>query len=421
MTIVGIKHRAVEILESYHFLSKRNNVHFLHRWNKTLRPDRALLNVSSSNNIIEVWINREKYYLRLIDEHVNSTKLLKNIIFKYEQLLNISLPVNLKEQIEKNASTFKRMGYIDDFSSSVYHFFKYDDPSILSIHLDNKSFSLDHLKAFIHFTWSELASYRKNTGCSGWQTYNYNRCKCQEALYELFNIDRLICKSSLVKVRIDNYNCYGFLMKEAKGENPLAIDMKEIRESSSNILKSELNILNIMDVICYERDHRPGNYNIVFDEDNKTIVSIEAFDNDSDFSFFPTISVKKSFVGSVPIINNKGYINRPFLDGKFVNALLSVKDRSIIEVVKPYLNRIQQICLLIRLHKIQRAIKKTHEMSSDGLESIEMNHNNQRIRDYYDVLMNWNEFDKDSVLQCQGRFNKIELNHRKIEIMMDIE
>lgn len=422
MKLVGIKHRIVELLSQSLILSKKGG--FPPKgggWNSTpIEPDKSLLNVSSTNNIIELWYKEKKYYLRLIEKQVKNKEIIDYIIFKYECLSGSPLPEIVKEQVLKKSELFLKMGYIDDFSSLVYRFFKDNDPNILGISLDKNIYSLDDLKGFIHFAWSEIASFKRNAGSGGWTTFNYNRCRGQEMLFQLLGVERLICPTTLVKVCIGEFNCYGYLMDEAEGKNPLDLKNEDLKNSATEKLRKELNTLNIMDVLCYERDHRPGNYNVIYDERKEMLVSVRAFDNDSDFAFFPICSVKKSFVGASPIVKEKGVIFHHCMDDNFVKSILSIKDEQVVNSVKQYLNRIQQKCLLIRLHKLQKAIRESFKISNTQ-NDVEVNlKQKDNAYDYMDVLMNWKETAKDAILLEQHNFRKIVIDQDKVKIWTEI-
>ena len=405
MTVVGLKHKIIEEMARIGVISKNSrvfNFDIHNDKNEQLQIERASLDISTTNNLIELWSGNNKYYL--CDRHVDERKLIGLIIYKYEYLTGRSLQADIKEEILKS-KRIMQIGYLDDFDSLVYLFFKHKDPSIIG--LDIKETRFDELKFFIHFAWSEIAAYKRNILSGEWQTFNYNRCRCQELLYARLGIGDFICSTYPVVVRIGEYICYGYLMDEAVGINTLRFESSRNNNCNSAELKKVLNTLNIMDVICYERDHRPGNYNIIFNEKERA-VSIQVFDNDSDLCFFPSKSVSKEFVGSSLLIDKDGYIARRQLDEVFLTRLVSVSDSDIVEISAPFLNRIQLKCLMIRLHKVQKAVRRTLER---GVEKGQPN-----SKDYLWVLNNWNESSKDSVLLEQQRIGKLNIIGQRLEL-----
>ena len=268
------------------------------------------------------------------------------------------------------------------------------------------------LISFIHFAWSEIASHNKNHGTKGFQLYNYNRCKCQEKLYELYGVGRLICKTQLVWININGYESLGYIMEQAKGVNPLELNKEIIHSFVTDQMADDLNILNTLDVICNEGDHRPGNYNLVFDESKKKAISIQAFDNDSDTCFFPTCSINKNYVGSSSLIDKNGCFARKSLNDDFRSKLLLIEDKEVVKCMEDHLNIIQQKCLLKRLHRVKKALKRTK--SRDQYPNT-----NGGLRDYLYVLLNWQEADKDQVLLEQQHFNKIRVDNKSINLWIE--
>lgn len=56
-----------------------------------------------------------------------------------------------------------------------------------------------------------------------------------------------------------------------------------ISQKGFPFLCCQLSILNFLDALCYEKDHRPDNYNIEYVGENPVI---HVFDNDSSLAFF---------------------------------------------------------------------------------------------------------------------------------------
>lgn len=61
-------------------------------------------------------------------------------------------------------------------------------------------------------------------------------------------------------------NKVGTFMLEAKGISPVSLTKKQ-RKKVAPSFQRNCSDLNILDAICYEKDHRPGNYNVLIDKD----------------------------------------------------------------------------------------------------------------------------------------------------------
>ncbi|MGN1480022.1 MAG: hypothetical protein ACI4XH_09655 [Acutalibacteraceae bacterium] len=132
-------------------------------------------------------------------------------------------------------------------------------------------------------------------------------------------------------------------------------------DNPCKIQKEMLN-LNALDVITLQVDHGPNNYNIYKNENNN--YNICAFDNDNPYTFFPIPSVSLSLSGCSPLVNKKGIIDRPHLDADLALKIKNVDTKLLLKNLRPYLNFLQTASLVIRIKKLNRAIKKTQSVKS---------------------------------------------------------
>lgn len=370
------------------------------------------LNVSSSNNMLVIKNRNRSTFFRFCDNHCTKEHLLENIIKKFCNLTNLCTDkdLDLLFESEKDKKKFLSAGSINDFDSNVYSYFKNRNYFRLGIS-EIKAISLGEniVDAFIHFAWSEIAGWKLNARGGQTQFFHYNRCKCQEAIYNLLGVDRLICHSSLIKLNgVHSY--LGSIMESANGINPIDLVDSSIIKNAYPELYCDLTNLYILDVLCYERDHRPGNYNIILDEKTGYAKSIQAFDNDSTFSFFPTSSIQKGFVGCSPIFPHDKYRGK-CIDKDFAEKILRTDVKQLKSIASPYLNKLQLYFLAKRFLKIQKSIKNAIE---EGTTVLKNRHDwkkadaNEKM--YYDCLLNWNESKKNEVTIQQRNFPQIKVN-----------
>lgn len=149
----------------------------------------------------------------------------------------------------------------------------------------------------------------------------------------------------------DGTNLFGVLSPAAIG-NRMIDKQCELNGS----LQKELINLNVLDILCFQPDHGPNNYNVFLD-DNKRY-RICAFDNDNPTTFFPLPSISYRFNGCEPFVNKFGNIRRPFLDKQIVDNIMALDCKGLFAKLKPYLNIIQLFSLYIRILKFKRAVNK---------------------------------------------------------------
>ncbi|MGM9642817.1 MAG: hypothetical protein ACI3XI_06370 [Eubacteriales bacterium] len=153
----------------------------------------------------------------------------------------------------------------------------------------------------------------------------------------------------------DGKTQFGLLSQAAPGTR-----MKDTVVSCSGGLQRELVNLNLLDLISYQPDHGPNNYNVEIGDDCRVV----AFDNDNAKTFFPNIKVTAPLAGCRPLINKKGFIDRPYFDRNVFEKLVELDVKALNNDLKLYLNVLQRIALLIRIIKVKRSISKTKSVNN---------------------------------------------------------
>lgn len=407
MNKIKLKFNIVFSLCKYGIISKKNIVNEDELRVIELEDSNVQAILSSTNNIFLIKCDGRNYFFRACEFHSPSNLVLDELIDKYSMLFGMSS--EFREMLcNSDRKKLCKLGAFNDFSSPVYQYFKTGDASIIGFDIDKTHVDKLTLDRFIHFAWSELLTWKLNEGGGKRQLFHYNRAKCQEELYKLFGVSDLICHTELVAVK-GQYKTIGSIMEDAGGVNPLSMSSDKITSIATPLLHMNLTTLSIMDALCYERDHRPGNYNLILDQSGRAI-SIRAFDNDSNMTFLPITSVNKKFVRCRPVINKNGTINRAALNRDFAEKFMSVTDDQIKESSSLYLNPLQQRALVKRFHKLKAAIIKSMQSSKDflldekdwNMQIVENDRSNGM--NYFDLLLNWKEGEKDEVTLWQGKY-----------------
>ena len=210
----------------------------------------------------------------------------------------------------------------------------------------------------------EMAYWVSHNKGVKYQTLNAGKMMAEEAIASLMGVERLLTKTHFCKVRIGGgEELVGTMMSDAGGVDVRFI-MDRYEDVISPQLVCDLNNLNILDAICHEKDHRPGNYHLILDDEGKA-VSLCAFDNDSPWAFSPFGTLGfKSYEYSSSLIKD-GIINRPFVDAGMAESVLKLDKASFYKNLTPYINKIQLIACWKRICSLKRALNSSRSRFVD--------------------------------------------------------
>jgi hypothetical protein len=219
------------------------------------------------------------------------------------------------------------------------------------------------------FIEQEMLYWRCHKKGVRYQTYNAGKMMAEEAIAALFGLERLLTNTHFCKVCIGNgEELVGTIMNDAGGVD-IRFFSDDYKEAITPQLVCDLDNLNILDAVCYEKDHRPGNYHLILNDKGKA-VSICSFDNDSPWAFSPFGRLSfESYEKSSSIIK-QGKINRPCVDEEVANRVLGLDNNSFQNNLKPFLNSFQ-------LHSCWKRIQKLQEV-------LDKSRNKFRRKDYWD-------------------------------------
>ena len=224
-----------------------------------------------------------------------------------------------------------------------------------------------------------------------YQTYNVCSSMAEEAAARLLGAETLFTKSEFCKVKIgDGLVLCGTMSSDAGG-----VDVRVLKncfkEAYTPSLARDLTTLNLIDAICYEKDHRPGNYHIIMDENEKA-VSICSFDNDSPWSFAPFGGAGfKPYDGASEIIKG-GRFNRPMLDTKVKDRLMKLSKGDVFSALSPLIGENQVSACWKRILALQKAIGRTSFAYTDWSEEVMKEELSDKYGNtYYSVLFHLSE------------------------------
>ena len=324
---------------------------------------------ATSNNILKIEYKGKTLFFRQCRIHTEIHEYVRALIEAYFCTCELQKDKEIVEKSlanRKNFTKFVNMGVSNDFSSDVYKFCMGGSSELIGIINDDIEVD-DRLRDFAQFVWGELYAYKLNSGIQmgSYQTYNAVRQIATKRIANIFGLSELIPSTEYAVLNIsDGRTLFGTIMEAAPGIILERESMQKRRSIVTPKLQHALNNLNFLDALCYEKDHRPGNYTVTM-SDNKA-ESICAFDNDSPMSFGLGNASFKSYMNCSPYILHNS-LNRPYVDEKIVEILSANDFDEIYQATKDLLNSIQIIALKRRFNTLQKAIStvKPHKVISD--------------------------------------------------------
>ena len=332
-----------------------------------------LIEKNTTFNVCKLNIQNKEYYFRECKKHVKFEEYLRNLINEYVDSLEDNNPLKLEFLKVRNTlmkpdvmRKLFRMGIVNDRSSKISYFFKSNDISIWGIQ-ELENIELNELKDLFQYLRGEIYSYRLNAGLKKglYQSFNASKSLATKRIADLLGIGYLIPEIELVKLVFpDGNEKIGTLMSAVNGIAPKKMLYAE-KQKITPKFQRDCNSLNVLDAICHERDHRPGNYFVRLNS-NGEVDSLEAFDNDAPMTFSLTGNINLvTYWGSSPLLLSDGALNLVHVDKKLAQKILKLKDEEIVNSLKLILSKIQVWFVCKRIHKMQKAIKHTMQKSAD--------------------------------------------------------
>lgn len=321
---------------------------------------------NTTNNVMVIDVEGSKIYFRPCRIH----RKIQEYVFSLLEEFCSKIPAeDFKAGVfallrqKRRFKCFVNMGMENDPSSGLARFQKTHDAELIGLTNDLYLKYSKEVDELARSAWGDLVAYKLNGGVgkNTYQTYNSGRCLATYAVANFFGLYSLIPKVEYSKLYIKDNNTWivGTVMESAEGVSPAEVKPEDMREMLSPVLQKELMELNVMDVLCFQKDHRPDNFHIKIEDGKLTHVS--AFDNDAPatFSFSKTVEFS-TYIGCAPFVKD-GLINRPHISKSIYEQLISAKGKALKEQLKPYINRFQMRGFIARLRKLQKAFIRTQK------------------------------------------------------------
>ena len=320
-----------------------------------------------SNNLYRVKTVEAEGYFRPVLPHTDLDTCVRKAVKDYFIVMYPEQSVEWVQLKKTLASkeAFRRLLHVGNYSdpySAARKFYLTKDTSVVGIETPSalvrgteewKAFiwNIDH---FLKYVMNTIGHHRRNRKGGKWEFSNANRQMATEAMARLVGLGYMFPHSEFVMVTTPSgESMRGTLMANAEGELTEGITAERSKTACSPALQRELMKLNVLDTITYERDHRPGNYNIILDGEGKA-TGLSVFDNDAEMTFAPLPASTHSGSGSSCLVGVG--INRPFMDADLANKIQLLKKEDVRKALKSYLNKIQIFMCWRRILSLKKAI-----------------------------------------------------------------
>lgn len=289
---------------------------------------------------------------------------------------------------------FFNMGAGTASYSRISEFRRTNDPAYIGIRRQGRpGWYYDQLLKLVQFAWGPLDEYRYCKTRRGiYQTFSSIKTKGTYVIDSFFGVG-VVPDSNYIILNLDGKERIGICVSVAKGEDPTKYNLEKNRIKPQ--LQRRLSQLNLLDVICYQKDHRPGNYFIISDIEGG-FNDISVFDNDCPTTFLPSLEISfQTYCGCSPIVK-KGQINRPYFDYDLANQIIKCDLNRLNNYLRPFMPAVLRWFTIIRIELLRRVLKKAVKTKKSillkqdewTLETIEEEVSGKYGRTYLSVLIN---------------------------------
>lgn len=278
-------------------------------------------------------------------------------------LNSLKKPENFKKFITMGSKLY-------NVQSGCMSFLNTGDGTAVGLETQNEDTNrIKRLQKFVgQYAWCQLNSYNANKYIrkNSLQTQEANVASATLKIAKLLNLDYLIPESHYTTLNIvDKKSLFGFFVKTADGCSILPYTSEERKSKITPSLQYDLTNLNVLDVITYEQDHSPNNYNVIID-DSGLVTGIRAFDNKGNGTFALKRTIDfKTFKKAASFMNSDGTINRPFISNEVYISLKQITLHEVYKALNRHLNPLQIYFCWKRIQALITAIDKSLEKKKD--------------------------------------------------------
>ena len=245
------------------------------------------------------------------------------------------------------------------------HFVDYSSsPLEVGLALDESDSDLvERMKYFVGTCASgELFAYYANAavGYNEYQTVETSKLVASKEMSNLIGLKDMMPSVRYIRIRLDNgIEKFGLFQERAVGVGYKVPDQQYRKEHITPEFQRTINNLSLLDVINYERDHSPNNYNVVLKD--SMIVGICSYDNSGSgcMGLHRDVDFRSLKNNSEYIHPKTGMVNRPYIDKNTADTVLSLKRKDVLNALNSSVSVFQAYCAWERVKKVKKAIRLT--------------------------------------------------------------
>lgn len=298
-----------------------------------LKADSVKFYADTPNTIIRFTSGQGEGYFRECRKHALPKQFLKELFGDYCQYVFVN--ENSKECFKilndfldntRGWKLFYKMGEGTARFSRITRFRKTEDYHVIGFRDGLPSWFYGQLLQLVQFAWGPIMEHRYCRGLDkgSYQTFNSSKSIISKLIADYFAVGDLVPSTYYARLVFDGKQRVGVVVESAAGIDPNLLEKKLTIQEVSPVLQKSLLSLWVIDMVCYQKDHRPGNYFIGKCEDS-SYSRISAFDNDCPMTLFPSSSISfTTYVGIKPLFNKNEVSRVRFFSRRLYEAFAEV-------------------------------------------------------------------------------------------------
>lgn len=329
--------------------------------------------------VLELNIEDKKYYFRECEVHTSFQKYIRNFTDLYFCVFCAESDYSEIDRAKvykclSNENTFRqflRIGSGDLITSSAsYRRFRWGTIDVDSFGIDTEEDEccIKRMSDFLRFARVKILAYYSHRFYffkNKFQTANSCKELAYESMADLLGIRDYVAHAHYCFLKInEKYILFGTLMENADGFDASKLSQENRIEGTTPTFQKVLLNLSLLDYLCSMRDHTMYNFNVTTDSMGR-FLGVKCFDNNEAGAF---CSSEELFCegahGESSYIDEKGSINRPYIDFKMAQRILQLKKKDLYKALRAHLRIKLVLGTWRRVVALQNAISKEMHQSN---------------------------------------------------------
>lgn len=331
-----------------------------------IRADSVKFYADTPNTIIRFDSEQGEGFFRECRKHSFPQLFLKELFDDYCQYVFVNenseecLKI-LKNFLDKTHGwrLFYKMGEGTARFSRITRFRRSKDYHLIGFRDGLPSWFYDQLLQLVQFAWGPIMEHRycHTLEEGSYQTFNSSKSIVSKLVADYFSIGELIPRTYYARLEFAGKQRVGVVVESAAGVDPCLFERKLAPQEIAPPLQKSLLSLWVLDQVCYQKDHRPGNYFV--GRSDSCFSSVSAFDNDCPTTLFPTSSIVfTTYTGIKPMFDKNGNCRIPYLSKRLFKAFEKLKIEDLKNMVTDVCSEMEATMLCRRAFSLRNKLIK---------------------------------------------------------------